>query len=176
MSGLTGDGFIQAVQAEGLFTIPLDEHHGWLRYHYLFRELLLGELHGHCGPDEMAALHRQAGEWFESEGLVEEALEHTLAAGDVERAAQIVERNRHTVLNEAKWYVLEKWLSKLPNSVVQERPELLLAQLSILYYRHDDIDAFVSILRRIDDLLSGQTPWEPPPSPGQRIPARDRRP
>ena len=45
------------------------------------------------------------------------------AAGDVSAAARLVEQKRHTPLNEDKWYILEKWLTQLPDEIVQQRPK-----------------------------------------------------
>jgi ATP/maltotriose-dependent transcriptional regulator MalT/ActR/RegA family two-component response regulator len=154
VADLDGDGFIVAALTSNLFVIPLDLQGEWFRFHHMFQQLLQRELGKRLTPDEITRLHLCASDWFESQGLVEEALAHTLASGDTERAAQIVEQKARTLLNEGQWYVLEKWVTRLPDSVVHGRPELLLALAWVRYY-HMDVVAIPPLLDRIDELMEG---------------------
>jgi len=144
--------FHQKLLNSDLFVIPLDNQVKWFRYHHLFQSLLQHELQQHLTADEIAALHVRASEWFERQGLVEEALNHILAAGDAERAAQIIERSWRAVMNDGRWYVPVRWLSLLPQSLVQDRPQLLLIQAWKHYY-HLEVAALPAVLDRIDDLM-----------------------
>jgi LuxR family maltose regulon positive regulatory protein len=83
-----------------------------------------------------------------------------LAAGDVNGAAQLVEQNRQAELNADRWYVLEKWLSMLPDTVIQQRPELLLVQVWVHYYNHK-YTLLAPILDVIESLLSNQPKEQP---------------
>ena len=60
--------------------------------------------------------------------MIEEALNHALAAEDTDGAVQLIETSRHELLNSEDWSTLERWLNKLPDEVVRERPALLLAR------------------------------------------------
>jgi LuxR family maltose regulon positive regulatory protein len=151
---LDGGKFIAAVIDGNLFVIPLDLYGEWFRYHHMFQQLLQRELRKRLTPDEITSLHLRASDWFESQGLMEEALAHMLASGDSKRAVQLVEKKSRTLLNEGKWYVLEKWVSMLPDSVVHGRPELLLALAWVRYY-HMDVAAIPPLLDRIDELMEG---------------------
>lgn len=153
-SGLNGQQFVDDLQQRNLFTVALDTQGEWFRYHHLFQELLNEQLRRRQGPGEIATLHSRASVWFETRGLIDEALKHALATEDVGRAAQIIERNARPVLNESRWYVLKRWLSQLPDEVVQERPELLLARAWIHFY-HFEIAAIPPLMDRIDELMSG---------------------
>jgi len=155
-SGLDGRQFLVELQQRNLFTVALDTRGEWFRYHHLFQELLKDQLKHREGPDEIAMLHSRASAWFETQGLIDEALKHALTTGDVEVAAQIIERNARSVLNEGKWFVLRMWLSQLPDQVVQERPELLLARACIHYCYHEPA-AILPLMDRIDELLGGDT-------------------
>jgi len=73
-----------------LLLVPLDRRGEWYRYHHLFRDMLLAELH-RLEPGLMPALHRRAASWCLRSGLPEEALEYSIAAGDVDTAARLVE-------------------------------------------------------------------------------------
>ena len=149
-----GRAFLEWLDEADLFVIPLDDEGRWYRYHHLFQDLLREEAKRSFGPEAVAAVHLRASEWFENESLVDESLRHALAAADVDRAAQIVERHGRSVLNDDQWYVLDRWLSLLPDSVVQERPELLLARAWKHYYRLDS-EAISLVLDRIDGLMGG---------------------
>jgi len=76
-----------------LFLIPLDDERHWYRYHHLFSDLLRRHLE-QINPDQVPVLHQQASEWYERTGLIIEAVNHALAAGDVERVARLVEGMR----------------------------------------------------------------------------------
>ena len=149
---IDGNEFIARLLKENLFQISLDTENRWIRYHHLFRHLLKNQLERSSSPEEIANLYSLAIEWFEAEGLPEEALKYALVKGDVEQASRITEENWRTLMNQGRWYVVVKWLSQLPDSAVQERPRLLLAQVMHHYYRME-FAAMPPILDRIDELM-----------------------
>jgi len=151
---LNGGQFVDALQRCNLFTIPLDAEGKWYRCHHLFQELLQGELESSRDPDEIAALHSRASAWFERQGLVDEALDHAIKGGHIEETAGIIERNLRPIINEGRWHVVARWLSKLPESVIEMRPEILIAHVFSSYFRME-VDKFPPILDRIDDLMGG---------------------
>ena len=77
------------IERENLFVVPLDTSRNWYRYHQLFGELLRTELR-RSDPDLVADLHRRAAAWFETEGLIDEALHHLIAAGDIARNPDLI--------------------------------------------------------------------------------------
>ena len=74
-----------------LLLVPLDQRGRWYRYHHLFRDMLQAQLERH-EPDLIPILRRRAASWCLHNGLLEEALEYSIAAGDVDAAAPLVER------------------------------------------------------------------------------------
>ena len=151
----TASEFLDLIQRNNLFAIALDDTGEWFRYHHLFQELLQRELSEDASEEQIKALHLKAATWFETEGLIDEALKHTLAADELELAAQLVERHRIDALNADQWYVLEKWLSRLPDSIVQQHAELLIARAWILL-RQLRFETMLPIVDRIDALLDGE--------------------
>jgi len=151
---LDGRQFIDALLRCNLFTISLDEEGRWFRFHHLFQELLQDQLKRDLGPDEIAALHSRAGDWFERQGLIEEAIEHYVVSGQPERSADVIERNAGSEMDDGAWYVIAGWLSKLPESVIEVRPELLLARASsnVLLM---NLEGIPPILNLIDNLMGG---------------------
>jgi LuxR family maltose regulon positive regulatory protein len=154
--GLTGQAFIEWLEETHLFVIPLDDQGYWYRYHHLFKDLLYEQLNKRLQPYEIVSLHRCASEWYAENGLVEETIKHALAAGDPDRAADLVEQNRMTALSEDRWYVFEKWLSMFPEKVIQRRPGLLIARVWLLSEGLDFAE-IPPILDTIEGLV-GDTP------------------
>ena len=74
-----------------LLLVPLDRRGQWYRYHHLFRDMLLAELE-RAEPGLIPVLRRRAAGWCLDNDLPEEALEYSMAAGDVDTAARLVEK------------------------------------------------------------------------------------
>jgi LuxR family maltose regulon positive regulatory protein len=77
----------QAEQAN-LFVVPLDSERRWYRYHHLFADYLRAQL----ADDERRTLHERAADYLEAQSLGSEAVGHALAAGSLDRAIALVER------------------------------------------------------------------------------------
>jgi LuxR family maltose regulon positive regulatory protein len=130
-----GRAYLEWLAQENLFTWSVDPHQQWYRYHRLFGSLLRSRLEQRLSPEEIAELHARASVWYASNGRVDEAIEHALAAGDVTEAARLVEAHRYQAMNRERWPDLHRWQSLLPREVVDERPELVLAEAWLLHHR-----------------------------------------
>ena len=153
---LNGEDFVQEVQLANLFVVPLDAHDEWFRYHHLFQDLLKRQLEQSRSTSEIAALHSRASAWFESQGLITESIEHALAAGDVVRSAEIIERCRSDEFAADRWYVVERWLEMLPSDIKQQRPKLLLTEAWIATCRFQ-VARIPAIIEMVEVLLRDQT-------------------
>jgi LuxR family maltose regulon positive regulatory protein len=103
-----------------LLLVPMDRRGRWYRYHHLFRDMLLGELRRR-EPSLIPVLHRRAAEWFERNGLPEEALEHSMSAADVDMAARLVEQLWLVAYRQARITTVERWLQWLEDRSGMER-------------------------------------------------------
>lgn len=113
---------------ENLFLVPLDANGRWYRYHHLFRDLLLNHLPGLASAESRAQADRRAAEWFAREGLIEEALRHSIAAGDLGAAADLLGEHLSSVIDEdLSRRVLSRWLALFPAGAERERLPLLVA-------------------------------------------------
>ena len=128
-SELDGARFILALRDGNLFTVSLDPQGQWFRFHHLFQALLLRELTRRMAPDAIAGLHLRARRWFESRGMIGEAITHALRAGDAVGAAEVVERSWRAELNQDRWYLVKQWLDLLPAESRAQRQGLILADL-----------------------------------------------
>jgi len=119
---------LEEVERAGLFLVPLDEVRGWWRYHHLFADLLRARLQQER-PGRVPELHRNAATWYDDHGLADEAIWHAMAAGDMVWAARLIERHFDTVFYlRGEGATIQRWISALPDDLVQSRPRLLLAQ------------------------------------------------
>lgn len=123
-----GEEFLRRLAEANLFAIGLDPQGDWFRFHHQFDVLLQHQLERHADAGRIAALHLRASAWFEENGIVGEAIEHALAAGDVELATRIIKRCRRAELEEDRWLGMERCLGLLPEDFRNQHAELLMAQ------------------------------------------------
>lgn len=124
VTGQTGGSVrLKALERGNFFLVPLDDRRHWYRYHHLFADFLQMHLQADQ-PDAVPALHRQASVWFESEASAADAIRHALAAKDVERAADLIERAVPALRRSRQEATALAWLRALPDSVVRRRPML----------------------------------------------------
>ena len=152
---IDGQDFITSVQRSDLFVIPLDSENTWFRYHHLFRDLLRSRLRRSHASEEIDSLHSRASVWFDKNGFVEEAVQHAMAATDLMGVVQLLEQNRQAILNNNRWYFFEKWLPVLPDTLIQQRPELLLAQAWVHYF-HYRFELIPPITDVVESLLGNE--------------------
>ena len=153
---IDGDAFIATLRQDNLFAIALDTENRWFRYHHLFQDLLQDHLKRRYSSEEIATLHSRANEWFESQGLITESIEHALAAGNMVRAAEIIERYRNDEFTADRWHVVERWLAMLPVDIRHERPKLLLTEAWIANLQHQ-LARVPMLLDKAESLLRSQT-------------------
>jgi LuxR family maltose regulon positive regulatory protein len=118
---------LEKIERENLFVVPLDMSRHWYRYHHLFGELLRADLQ-RSEPDLVPALHRRAAAWFEAEGLVDEAVRHLVAAGDIAASADLIAADWVNELNVGGLSTVSGWLDLLPDEFVRQDPRLSAAR------------------------------------------------
>jgi LuxR family transcriptional regulator, maltose regulon positive regulatory protein len=91
-----------------MLLVPLDRRGEWYRYHHLFRDMLRAELERH-EPGVMPVLQRRAAAWCLDNDLPEEALEYSIAAGDTDGAACLVERLGVPTHRQGRFTTLQRW-------------------------------------------------------------------
>src|SRR5919202_6829722 len=98
---------------------------------------------------EVAALHRRAGQWCAAHGLAAEAIDHALAAGDLDGAAALIEVAGAGAVGRGEHAALQRWLEALPSDLMRARPPLGLARAWLLMIR-GDLDALEEQLRAVE--------------------------
>ena len=107
-----------------LFLVPLDDERCWSRYHHLFIDVLRQMHKSFYNPDQIAILHKRASDWYSQNGLIAEAVHHTLQAGDHERAVEIVEDNAWSMVLHGELSTLKEWINALPKDLIARQPWL----------------------------------------------------
>jgi LuxR family maltose regulon positive regulatory protein len=118
-----GAAMLQALDRGNLFLVPLDDRRRWYRYHHLFADVLHARLQDEQ-PGRVPGLHRRASEWHAQHGEQAMAIHHALAAGDFERAADLVELAMPAMRRDRREATLRGWLEMLPEELFPTRPVL----------------------------------------------------
>ena len=154
---LTGEAFIQRLQDDNLFVIPLDSENHWFRLHHLFRELLQTWGRKRGNDDEIAALHRRAGVWFAQQELPDEAIRHLVLAGDIAEAEKVVLHHRYALMNSEQWIRLERWLHQFPDNVVTSSA-MLTSTVAFICMHAGQPQKVNGARLQAEQLLAGQGP------------------
>ncbi len=136
-NGTHSQNMLMWLERANLFIIPLDDARKWYRYHSLFADMLrtrLRMLH----PDWIPELHLKASQWYEDHAFLSDAIDHALAASAFERAATLIEvvaQTTTTIWVQRQFRTLQKWLDKLPQTLLHTRTQLCILHAWMLFSR-----------------------------------------
>lgn len=114
---------LEKLERANLFIASLDDQREWFRYHPLFADLLRSRLM-RTSPDLIPQSHHRASLWYEQNGLLVEAVEHSLAAKNFDRAVRLVEQHAEITLMRSEHATVLRWIEGLPDDWVLARPLL----------------------------------------------------
>jgi len=129
-----GDTILISLEYDNLSLVPLDLQRKLYRYPHLFAEFLHQRLFQTHQADQIASIHRRASDWYESNHLIIEAVNHALAAEDRVCVVRTIEANVFMILDQGEIITLMRWLDAIPVEQRQTRPWLSIAHLWILVY------------------------------------------
>jgi LuxR family maltose regulon positive regulatory protein len=144
-----------------LFIVPLDESWQWYRYEHLFSDLLRHQCAMVYGKEQVAALNRQASQWYEDNNLPGEAIIHALTAKDWPRAMRLIYTHGEAWRKRGEFNTLLGWLQAIPHEVLRGHLRLysLYAALLAAVGQPDAAEAALSHLEvaaRDDTALQGE--------------------
>jgi LuxR family maltose regulon positive regulatory protein len=117
------DAILEHMDAANLFVVALDSQRQWYRYHPLFADFLRHRLETrHAG--ELPGLNHRAAGWFANHDMPQEAVAHSLAAGDTALAADLIQAQSRDLLRRGEITTLRRWIAALPEAEVETRPLL----------------------------------------------------
>ena len=148
-----GSSTLEQLDRANLFLVPLDDQRRWYRYHHLFGDLLQSRLLEEHG--DVAELHRRASGWHDQNGEPVAAVRHALAAGDVDRAAELVELAVPDLRRRRQERTLRQWVDQLPDTVVDQRPVLAMGFVGALMSSNefDDVERRLGVIEKALDRL-----------------------
>ncbi|SOD74888.1 LuxR family maltose regulon positive regulatory protein [Jatrophihabitans sp. GAS493] len=149
-----GKVMLEALDHANLFVIGLDDNRRWYRYHHLFADVLHAYLLDEHAA-EVAELHSRASRWYAENDQQSLAIRHAVAAGDVDRAAALIELALPALRRDRHESTVLSWLDDIPDDVVRLRPVLAVGFIGALMAgnQFDDIDRR---LQEVEECL--QTP------------------
>lgn len=116
---------LETMEARSLFTLPLDDHREWFRYHPLMADLLKAKLVRELTTSEVQQLHGLAAGWFHANGWLEESISHALAAENLELVVEYLSAIKSSYLWEENGATnMARWLAQLPGNYVIDYPHL----------------------------------------------------
>jgi LuxR family maltose regulon positive regulatory protein len=125
---------LEALESAGVVA-AVDHHHRRYRYPRIVRDVLLAELE-QSEPERARDLHRAAAVRAAEQGSTEEALEHAVAAADVDLIAELAATLAVSSCGRGRLDVLEPSLAVLHDEpVVESHPDLCLAASWLLAVR-----------------------------------------
>jgi LuxR family maltose regulon positive regulatory protein len=148
--GINGLEFLQLLKEANLFVISLDDVDKWFRYHNLFKSLLKQKAKLRFTPDDIRVIHTKVSTWFVENGHFEEAIQHALMSGEIERAAEIVGHARHNLMNTDQWHRLARWFKLFSPESVKRYPHLVLLRCWLDLYHWYRLDYLVNDLAQAD--------------------------
>jgi LuxR family maltose regulon positive regulatory protein len=124
-------GVLDLLAQAGLFLFAVDEQRLHYRFHPLFAEALRLRLQ-QSQPERVPALRLRASEWHAAQGDWEAAISYAFAAGDLARAAWLMEQVAEEWLRSGTPVKLPGWLHDLPDALIARWPRLSVAQAYLL--------------------------------------------
>ncbi|MFL5802752.1 MAG: LuxR C-terminal-related transcriptional regulator [Roseiflexaceae bacterium] len=129
---------LEQLERENLFLIPLDsgDRQAWYRYHPLFAEALRQYAQQQLGEAHVRLLHERASAWYEAQGMLPDAVEEAIAAGQAPRAAALIEGIfDRSGFNEL--YTASRWIEQLPDTLLHDHPLLCFVYANALLFTSD---------------------------------------
>ncbi|CAG0936541.1 serine/threonine-protein kinase PknK [Thermoflexales bacterium] len=122
-----GQNILRQLYKANLFVTPLDDEGYWFRYHRLFADLLQVRLQQAFPCGVIATLHQRASRWSEAAGMINEAVQHAVAAADYVTAVRLIESNAVEMLMQGYTKTVESWLTAIPAELHLQSPKINLA-------------------------------------------------
>jgi len=119
---------LRRLEADNLFVAPLDNERSWYAYHSLLRSFLRS-VQKQREPRTAATIHHRASQWYEANGDILDAIQHGLAAGEVERIGQLIRANGLALVFQGELTNILTWLHAYSETWLRTGPWLRIARL-----------------------------------------------
>lgn len=146
-----GQETLESLLDSNFFITSLDSHHTWYRYHTLISDLLRSRLN-RLRPGEVSELHLRASGWFENEGLIEEAIDHALKAGEFQRAANLISRWAESTLLEGRVVTFMRFADQLPEEIRSTHPRISAFYINLLILKGTPPARILTMLEELEQV------------------------
>lgn len=127
---------LDQLETANLFLIALDEERQWYRYHHLFAGFLTRRLR-ESRPELIPELFTRASQWYEAQGMLDEAIEFAFDGGDEIRAARILDENAESlIILSVDLDKVLRWAGRLPAHVRAQFPRLCIYHAWALQFEY----------------------------------------
>jgi LuxR family maltose regulon positive regulatory protein len=131
-----------------LFVVRLDESRQWYRYHRLFRDLLRTQRTNL----NLAPLHQAAARWYEQHEFLDEAVHHTLAAENWDKAERLLWPAAGQAIASGRFATAGRWFDAMPEDRIRNSSRLATLQGWVLLPK-GELDAAEAWATLAEDLL-----------------------
>ncbi len=114
---------LKELRLNNIFLSALDDENQWFAYHQLFQDLLTQQLLEKY-PDDVPDLYLKAAVWCEEHNFINDAVDYALKGHHLDRAADLVESQAQTTIQQSEITTFIRWVEMLPENLVQTRPDL----------------------------------------------------
>ena len=115
-------GLINQVIQNNLFVLPVGEDGRWLRYHHLFGDFLKAQFEKER-PDQLEDLLRRIAQVYTEREEWARAYSIYTRIGDNSATAELIEKAGTSLIRNAQFALLAKWLDALPVETLDSRPK-----------------------------------------------------
>lgn len=123
---------LEQLERDNLFVVPLDDRRESYRYHRLFADLLRHRLQQQLPPEHLVDLHRRASAWYAQHAQPLAAIDHALAAGEPEQAAELAAQAAPSIWQNGEFGTCQRVMDALPFAAVLSRPRLCIYHAAVL--------------------------------------------
>ena len=145
-------GMLRQLARTNMFLVPLDEQGDWYRFHHLFATAARNELEM-TQPDRLTTLHARAAAWFREHGDIDQALKHSLEAGNTADASLLVQAHWMNYVNAGRAATVARWLRELgsPSHIDDPAAAVTAAWMSAVSGDQAALAAHLDVLHELRD-------------------------
>jgi LuxR family transcriptional regulator, maltose regulon positive regulatory protein len=150
---------LQQLESDNLFITQFEHASGqpWYRYHPLFVEAVQQIARIRLNEEEITQLFVRAGDWYEHQGLYNEAAEAFISAGSITRALATMERLLE-IHDISEMRTISRWLEHIPDRDILLHPAICFAYAQIILYTTDRF-AYRTIIQIEPFLQAAESAW-----------------
>jgi LuxR family maltose regulon positive regulatory protein len=128
---------LEQIERRNLFLTPAEASAQWYRFHALFAEAMMHYARQRLGLSRLHELAQKASLWYEEHRMLEEAIEASLFAQEIQRAADLIQRFISPRLVQNEFHTLRRWMEQLPEAVLQTHPAICMTFATAILFTSD---------------------------------------